>query len=247
MEAYQKLINKAKISIDRHFGPHSHSPKGKKSKRTGNNSKCSSFKVTERIYTAEKKEYMQEVKLLAVPGNVKSPFRHLRVRKSFATNYVNRRNEGRPLSSSPAKSGSGYVSRLTSLTGSPDIRRSSGSSPTRSPTLATVHSVHLHTLMDICDQARSQIPLIPEVRKQQIQSKHYRQRLNQTGQALEDISDSPVEVLEPLFNLRKESDLAMKRDAMVMANEEKGSTDESFNQVKMMLAKGIRSRRSFSQ
>jgi len=191
---------------------------------------------------------MQEVKLLSVPRNVKSPYRHLRVPKAYAEKYAHRKRE-REFDSraglSQAKSGS--QSRIASFTGSPELRRSTGSSPNRSPGLTINRSVHLHTIMDICDQVRVKPALLTEVRKKQTQAKHYNERLNQTGQTLEVLTDSPVEVLEPLYNLHKEADLSLRRDAVGMTREGEGSADEGVNQVKMMLARAGRSRRSGSQ
>lgn len=251
MNAYQAIISHAKESIDKHFNPHSNSPKPKRTRRSPPSSKPASFKVTERIYTSEKQQFMEEVKLLSVPKNVKSPFRHLRAPKSFAKMYGGRRRGERGLESSatlsPVKPERGNRSRMSPFAGSPDLRRSTGSSPIRSPALTINRSVHLHTIMDICDQMRVKPALITQVRKQQTHAKHYQQRLDRTEKALERLTDSPIEVLEPLYNLHKESDLSLRRDAVLMANEGKNSTDEGVNQVKMMLARGGRSRRSASQ
>lgn len=248
MNPYQAIISHAKESINKHLTSHSNSPQPKRTRRSSPSSKPASFKVTERIYTSEKQQFMEEVKLLSVPKNVKSPFRHLRAPKSFAKMYGGRR---RGLESSttlsPGKAESGNRSRMSPFAGSPDLRRSTGSSPIRSPALTVNRSVHLHTIMDICDHMRVKPTLITEVRKQQAHAKHYQQRLDRTEVALERLTDSPIEVLEPLYNLHKESDLSLRRDAVVMANEGKNSADEGVNQVKMMLARGGHSRRSASQ
>lgn len=242
MNVYQAIISKAKQSINEHFSHFSQSPEPRRGRRTAQSGKPASFKVTERIYTSEKQQFMQEVKLLSVPRNVKSPFRHLRVPKSFEAKYSQRRG-GKGLGSRTALS----QSRIEAFTGSPEMRRSTGSSPNRSPGLTINRSVRLHSIMDICDQTRVKAALLTEVRKKQTQAKHYNERLHRTGQALEVLTDSPVEVLEPLYQLHKESDLALRRDAAGLTKEGEEAMEDGENQVKMMLARGRRSRRSASQ
>lgn len=248
MDCYKNIIHKSKKSIDSFFGSESPSPESKRRRGTvGARSSC--FKVTEQIYSEERNQFMQEVKLLSVPKSAKTPYRHVRVRKSFAKDYSRRRTPSESNSLSPAKFMSANHSLLNSSPESPEMRRSglsiSVSSPSRPQSLPRGHrSFHLHTIMDICDQVRGQPKVVSEVRRQQSKERQLQCFIAKAEEALEEVKECPCEVLEPLYRLKRDADSYLQQDAVQMVRDERDNVDEAASQIKMMIARSTQLRRS---
>lgn len=224
MESYSRVIRSARESIDCYFASCSQSPE--KPMRPSSALR-SAFDAAENIYTSEDSLAMQRLRLFSKDEEKPPQQRHLRERREYEKKYLDRLRSARGSSSSSPQ-------KQSSVHGDSRVSLSRQSSKAQSPTLQRAKSLRmrrnsrLHSLMSVCTQARRDTS--QEGRREQ----KCLSNVSVVAKTIQQV-DAPCELLEPMYYLRRQSDLSLHTDAVRMKLEQQQSANTSSGQIRLMV------------